>query len=71
MSGAAGDYHRQYTSFFISNCIFGVNVKVALQIYVFKVKSCLAISKGIKQVYVKLTIFILLPVPALNIVVRN
>ena len=42
-----GVYHVNLHVFFfyISNSIFGVNVRVAQQIYVFKVKSCLIVQK--------------------------
>ena len=43
--------------FLISNSIFGVNVRVATPIYVFKVKSCLAISKDIKVILCRINNF--------------
>ena len=43
--------------FLISNSIFGVNVRVATPIYVFKVKSCLAISKDIKVILCRISNF--------------
>ena len=34
----------RYTRFFLTTLIFGANIKVAYQIYVFMVKSCLGVS---------------------------
>ena len=51
------DIRNAITRFFISKPIFGVNVRVAQQIYVFKVRSCLAISKGIKATICKINNF--------------
>ena len=52
----------EYTFFLISNFIFGVNVRVAQEIYVFKVKSCL----GVAQQFRKFSTIFLLPVSTLN-----
>ena len=41
-----------HTHFFISSSIFGVNVRVGQQIYIFKVKSCLG-SVGVAQQFPK------------------
>ena len=35
---------KRITRFFISNFTIGINVRVAQQIYVFKVKSCLGVA---------------------------
>ena len=59
-------------AFFIRNSILGVNGRVSQQIYIFKVKVPQEFhsnfKRHIKQLYVKLTIFLLLPVSALNII---
>ena len=64
-----------YTHFFISNSTLGVNVIVTQQVCVFKVESCLGVAqhfpKAYMQLYVKLTIFLFLPVSVLNIIVHN
>ena len=63
------DVRNAYTYFLVSNPIFGVNVRVAEQIYVFKVK--FSISKGIKATICKINNFSIVPVSALNATVDN
>ena len=53
----------EYTFFLISNFIFGVNVRVAQEIYIFKVKSCLGVAQQIQKFS---TICLMLPVSTLN-----
>ena len=63
------DVRNAYTYFLVSNPIFGVNVRVAEQIYVFKVK--FSISKGIKATICKINNFSIVLVSALNATVDN